>query len=75
MAYVKYSNISRYIDDCIPFIGNSTKGIIVDNKYLVYSYDTIIYSKHLATSKIFFNEEYYSSTTSRLQNIIREIIE
>lgn len=75
MSALSYNNMGVCIDNNIPFNGSSAKGIIVDNKYLVYSYDTIIYSKHLATSKVFFNGRYYSKTTSRLQNIIRGIIE
>lgn len=41
-------------------------------KYQVYSYDTLIYQEYEGKCEV-FDSDYYSRTTSRLQNIIRNV--
>ena len=57
-----------YISNSIPFIGNNVITVLDNNIYKVYSYNTLIYS-----SDGYFNSTYYSSTTSRVQNIVKEV--
>ncbi|KKL19917.1 hypothetical protein LCGC14_2460680 [marine sediment metagenome] len=47
------------------FRGNSAYGILTLSGYTIYSYTTLIYS-----DKAGLNINYYSGTTSRIQNII-----
>ena len=71
--YSKYSKIKEYIRDRVPFRGNSVYAILHGGEYEVYSYDTLIYK--VGYGDEYFNTKKYSRTTSRLQNIIKEIIE
>ena len=58
-----------------PFICSSSVGVIVDGVYMVFSYDTLICKYSLDTeSLVYFNSNYYSKTTSTLQNIIRQVL-
>lgn len=55
----------------LPFRGNSVTAIYkCIGGYHIYSYDTLIYRQE----DNYFNNKYYSRTTSRIQNIIKEVI-
>jgi len=54
-----------------PFTGNSAKGIRYDDgDYVVVSYDTVI--ARFEGGVVWVSGEFYSKTTSRLQNLVRE---
>jgi len=69
--YATYRDIPDLISKGVPFRGNSV--VAVDEYiggYHIYSYNTLIYRE----ADNYFNDTYYSNTTSRIQNIIREVI-
>ena len=69
------SKLRETIERRIPFVCSSSVGVVVDNVYMVFSYDTLICKYSLDTeSLIYFNSNYYSKTTSTLQNIIRQVL-
>ena len=72
MRYANYNSIKELIRDRVSFRGNSVVAIKYSHKYEVYSYDTLILS--ISKDSTYFNTKYYSRTTSRLQNIIKEIM-
>ena len=58
-----------------PYIYSSSVAVIKDNEYIVYSYETLMCVYNLADNKVtYFNNEYYSRTTSYLQNIIKQVL-
>ena len=69
------SRLRETIARRIPFICSSSVGVVVDGVYMIFSYDTLICKYSLDTeSLIYFNSNYYSRTTSTLQNIIRQVL-
>ena len=66
MAYVSENQIKEKILNRENFKGSSVKGVVINNDYIVYSYDTVIYRE---LDKYFDNKK-YSATTSKLQNIL-----
>lgn len=53
--------------------GNSIKAKLQGDKYLVFSYSTLIAEIDTNTRELIsFDEKKYSQTTSKLQNIIRK---
>ena len=65
--YNNYQSIKYRINNQLSFKGNSTEGYYSDLGYTIKSYNTIIYS-----DKEGLNTEFYSVTTSKLQNIIAQ---
>ena len=58
-----------------PYIYNSSVAVIKGNEYIIYSYETLMCVYNLVENKVtYFNNEYYSRTTSHLQNIIKEVL-
>ena len=75
MGYTGYRDMARAISNRREFRGNSCRGVWLDSsEYVVFSYSTLIYSDDLLTGRKTLNSRKYSSTTSRLQNIIRGAI-
>jgi len=71
--YANYKAIPFLIHKRTNFKGNSVKGIWEsDNDYIVYSYKIPILKFH-CNNLTYFNNIYYSITTSRIQNISREL--
>lgn len=69
------SELRKFIARRAPFICSSSVAVIVDGVYMVFSYDTLIAKYSLDTeSLMYFNNNYYSKTTSVLQNIIRDTL-
>jgi len=66
MAYVSENQIKEKILNRENFKGSSVKGVAINNDYIVYSYDTVIYRE----SDEYFDNKKYSATTSKLQNIL-----
>ena len=72
---IKRSEFRKFIARRAPFICSSSVAVIVDGVYMVFSYDTLICKYSLDTeSLMYFNNNYYSKTTSVLQNIIRDTL-
>lgn len=69
MAKITEKEIKEKILNRQSFNGSSVKGVLNESDYLVYSYDTIIYRE----SNKYFDNIKYSSTTSKLQNILIDI--
>lgn len=69
-----YKDMKGLIPNCEPFYGNSASGIIDDNGiYIVNSYTTNIAKIDTKNKKVlYFDGDFYSSTTSKIQNIIRK---
>ena len=72
-----YRDIQMLIPNCEPFYGNSASGIIDgDGIYIVNSYTTNIAKIDTRNKKVlYFDGEFYSSTTSKIQNLIRKNFE
>jgi hypothetical protein len=62
----------RYFED---FKGSSVSAILIaQNTYKVYSYDTLIFEYNYDKSEVkYFDNGYYSNTTSKLQNILIDV--
>lgn len=72
---MNYQQIENAIRQNKPFTHNGTmRATMLDNEYWIYSYATPIYKKYLQTGEVWFNEQKYSRTTSRQQNIIRRAV-
>ena len=70
---IKKNEIRKYIARRWCFMCGSSIAVIVDNEYLVFSYDTLIARYNLDTeSMTYFNYNYYSKTTRILQNIVED---
>lgn len=65
------------------FKGNSVTAVSVcqgdEITYTVYSYDTIIYqstcNRYTDLKKVYFNNYYYSPTTSKIQNMLIRVFD
>jgi len=74
MSYSTYNDIKNDISNKIEFQGSSSRGVILESgNYAVYSYSTLMLEVNENDEVVYFNDSYYSSTTSRLQNIIKSI--
>lgn len=77
MSYASYKEMPALIRNCVPFEGNSARGVWEGDVYSVYSYRTRIftvegsYAGKPGQGRAELDREKYSVTTSRLQNIIR----
>ena len=70
---IKKNEIRKFIAHRWRFMCGSNIAVIVDNEYLVFSYDTLIARYNLDTeSMTYFNYNYYSKTTRILQNIVED---
>lgn len=69
--YANYVEVKKAIYGLEEFTGNSCRGVWIGEEYRVYSYRTLIASAMPKTGGMVLNVRKYSSTTSRLQNIIR----
>lgn len=77
MSYTSYKSMETAIRYCVPFEGNSARGVWEGDTYKVYSYRTVIatvsgtYAGREGRGEVELDTRKYSVTTSRLQNIIR----
>lgn len=79
MKKATYREIPALLKSRQPFQGSSVtalKGTMPDgsSRYIVYSYKTIMYEEE-AGKCVYFNSDFYSRTTSKLQNILRSVFE
>lgn len=69
---IKQNDIIKYLQDKKPFQASNIFACYDNNNfYVVYSYQTIIL-KVSAKNDIYFDNKYYSRTTSKLQNRIKQ---
>jgi hypothetical protein len=71
---LNYNQIPNAIENRQSFKGNSCKAIYEGNNYIIYSYATPIFKVNRITGSKSFNYDYYSVTTSKIQNIISKVI-
>lgn len=77
MSYTSYKSMETAIKNCVPFEGNSARGVWDGETYKVYSYRTLIatvegsFAGRDGRGEVELDTRKYSVTTSRLQNIIR----
>ena len=69
IEYTKISDMPKMINNKEVFTGNSCKLVKFTNKYIIYSYDTII--GVIIDNDIYISNKYYSSTTSKYTNILK----
>lgn len=79
MKKATYREIPALLKSRKPFEGNSVYAINRtlcngSKDYSVYSYDTCIYEEYNGKCS-YFDDSFYSRTTSRLQNILRSVFE
>lgn len=73
MRYATYKEIPALLEWRVQFSGSSVTAIQEGkNIYNVYSYGTLILSARNG-EVVYFDSGYYSRTTSRLQNILRQV--
>lgn len=73
---IKTSEISQFIENKTPFItSNGTSQAYFNNKgeFCVFSYNTLILQLSPNNDILKFENSYFSTTTSKLQNIIKKI--
>lgn len=66
MARVTEDQMKDYILNKQSFMGSSVRAVRNNDDYCIYSYDTLIYRE----SDNYFDNSKYSSTTSKIQNMI-----
>lgn len=72
---INKSQLREMIENKKPYIYNSSVAVIKDNEYIIYSYETLMCVYNLTDNKVtYFNDKYYSRTTSHLQNIIKQVL-
>ncbi len=73
MIQTNYKEMKKKLENREPFVGNSVFAKMENEYYLVYSYNTMILKWDTKkNTQVYFNSAKYSSTTSRLQNMIRK---
>jgi hypothetical protein len=70
MSKETYRTMPNKIAQLIPFEGNSARGFWDGDTFKIYSYNTLIASADGINTQ-YLNAENYSTTTSRLQNLIK----
>ena len=72
---IKKSQLREMISKHNQYMYNSSVAVIEGNKYIIYSYATLMCVYNMEQNEvIYYNIEYYSRTTSYLQNIIKEVL-
>lgn len=72
---INKSKLREMIEKKSPYVYSSSLAVIKDNEYIIYSYTTLMCVYNLVDNKVtYFNDEYYSRTTSHLQNIIKQVL-
>lgn len=72
MAQANYAQVAQAIRNMQEFRGNSCFGQWLGGVYLVTSYWTTIAKYDSTTGEVWIDSSKYSSTTSRLQNIVKK---
>ena len=74
---IKRDDVREYLSDCKPFRNGTAYAIYDnDNTYIVMSYVTVIARIDPNTRKVLeFDGKRYSSTTSFIQNAVRDVFD
>ena len=74
---IKRADVRKYLDECKPFRNGSAYAIYDnDNTYIVMSYVTVIARIDSNTRKVLeFDGKRYPSTTSFIQNAVRDVFD
>ncbi len=67
---VNYQEVRNAVRNRVDFKGNSCRGINTLTGYEIRSYQTMIYAINYETKQEYFNTDYFSTTTSKIQGII-----
>ena len=71
---INQKEIKNYLADKKPFQASNIFACLTENsEYIVYSYQTIILRLNSAGEVEYFDGNYYSRTTSKLQNRIKQV--
>ena len=73
IEYTTYRDMGDKLRWCEPFRGNSASGYGDDRLYQVRSYGALIGLVLERDRRVILNAEKYSTTTSRLQNLLRRV--
>ena len=66
---VSYRYMPSFLKENKEFVGNSVHAEMDGDNYNVWSYRTLIFSQY-ADGSMWLNNNYYSVTTSKIQNMI-----
>lgn len=70
---IKQADVVSYLASKKPFQASNVFACLTEkSEYIVYSYQTIILRLNSAGEVEYFDNEYHSRTTSKLQNRIRQ---
>ena len=77
MSYTPYGNMSFLLIDQQSFKGNSVTARRHGDRYLVYSYNALMYSEPLrgGNGLTYFDYTYHSVTTSKIQSLIARVFD
>lgn len=70
--YTPYRDMQSELEQLQNICGRSVTAINTDRSYAVLSYGTPILIYCMTTGETIFDNSYYSTTTSRLQNLIKD---
>ena len=71
---IKQTNVASYLASKKPFQASNIFACLNEkSEYIVYSYQTIILRVNSAGEVEYFDDGYYSRTTSKLQNKIKQV--
>lgn len=68
-----YKEMSYMLEDKKEFRGSSVIAEWDQKEYIIKSYSTVIFRTNKQNNIIYFDGQKYSSTTSKIQNIIRKV--
>lgn len=71
---IKQTDVASYLASKKPFQASNVFACLNEkSEYIVYSYNTIILRLNSAGEVEYFDSGYYSRTTSKLQNKIKQV--
>ena len=71
---LNYKQIPNAISNFETFKGNSIEALDNIQSYKVWSYNTLIFKYNKVNNEVeYFDNSYYSTTTSKIQNILIDI--
>lgn len=71
-TYTPYRDMQAKLEQLQAFRGSSTTAVVTDSHYIVVSYKTPIFIFCTTTGLAIFDNSYYSTTTTRIQNLIKD---
>lgn len=69
---ITMKEVRRYLKDKKPFRWGSSTATNSDGEYVLTSYSTVIARVSPENEVVYFDNSYYSNTTRRFQNLIKE---